>query len=593
MLGLRGRSRPRTGVAAAVLLAGAAAAASESSEGALFRDVTAETGVRFEYFNGMAGDYLMPEIVGGGVAVFDADGDGDMDLFFTQGAMLRGELGEALRPPGAPPRDRLFLNQPSERGVLRFVDATAASGIEGGGYGIGVAAGDFDADGRTDLYVTELGGNRLWRNLGGGRFADMTREAGVRDERWSVPAVFFDYDRDGRLDLFVGNYVDYSPDEDKTCRTATGRRDYCGPFSYPPSGDRLLRNLGDGRFRDVTTEAGLGKPASTLGAVAADLDGDGWQDLYVANDGMANHMWLNRGDGTFVDEAEFAGTAYNRMGRVEAGMGVVVADIDRDLLPDLFVTHLAGESNTLYLNQGAGLFSDRTRAFGLDVASRPMTGFGAVAVDLHNDGWLDLVTVNGAVHVPEGAADGEAFPLRQPNQVFRNRSGESFEVVGAEHVGRALSKPEVSRGLAVGDLDDDGAADLVVVNSGGAAQVLRNVGAVGAAWVGIALDDPVLRHSARVSVRAGGVAAERIGVSGGSYGSANDPRMIFGLGALAAESVLVVVEWAPGELEQWRVPVGTYSSLRRGAGQGVAAEARARRGDGATGGGGTGSQVPR
>ncbi len=341
--------------ALALLLAGACPVSTHggdaSTPAGAFVERGRELGLDFEYWNGMSGRLYLPEIVGGGAALFDADRDGDLDLVVTQGQELlpRGDRGGPPRAPhtlGA----RFFRNElDPARGPssLRFVDATATSGLHTSGYGIGVATGDYDGDGLVDLYFANLGANQLWRNQGAGAFREVTAAARADDPRWSTVAVFFDYDRDGWLDLFVGNYVEWSPEIDKVCRTITGRRDYCGPLSYRPERNTLLRNRGDGTFEDQSLNAGLTAEAgSTLGAVAADFDRDGALDLFVANDGMANELWLNQRDGTFRNDALLAGVAVNRLGQAEASMGVALGDADGDLDLDLLLTLLTGEPNT-------------------------------------------------------------------------------------------------------------------------------------------------------------------------------------------------------------------------------------------------------
>ncbi|MCP4246028.1 MAG: VCBS repeat-containing protein, partial [bacterium] len=336
-----------------------------------------------------------------------------------------------------PLTDRLYRNDlriTADGGrTLRFTDVTAESGLEARGYGMGVATGDFDNDGWVDLYVTNLGSNQLWRNLGNGKFADVTGTSATDDQRWTVPAVFVDYDLDGWLDLFVGNYIAFSPDIPKICRGVTGAPDYCGPSAYPPHPDRLFRNRGDGTFEDVTYRVGIRQGfGGALGVVTADLNGDGWPDIYVANDQLPNQMWLSRGDGTFSDEAFIGGSAVNSEGRPAASMGVDAGDFDGDGDFDPFMTHLTGETNTIYLNDGRGMFDDNTVYAGLGVPSRMATAFGTGWFDFDNDGWLDLFTANGAVKAIESLArENDPYPHHQPNQLYRNLGRRRCEEVTA------------------------------------------------------------------------------------------------------------------------------------------------------------------
>ncbi len=380
--------RPRRlapGIAAAGPLFAAFAAA-----GDLF--VEAGGGPAFTHFNGMSGELYFPEMMGSGAALFDYDGDGDLDAYLVQGVMLGPgkSLADAVFPPPAGEAlvDRLFRNDTGAEGAdaaPRFVDVTASSGLAADGYGMGVAAGDYDGDGQVDLYVTNFGANQLWRNTGDGRFEDVTASAGVGDERWSVSAAWVDYDRDGDLDLYVGNYVRYTFDNAKPCRSSTSARDYCSPLVYKPDVDTLYRNEGDGRFTDVSAAAGVRKKfGGALGVVVGDFDADGWPDIYVANDGVANQLWMNQGDGTFRDEAMLAGVGVNMDGSPEASMGVDAADFDGDGDEDLFMTHLARETNTLYINDGEGWFEDRTLAMGLANPSFQYTGFGTAWFDYDN-----------------------------------------------------------------------------------------------------------------------------------------------------------------------------------------------------------------
>ena len=463
------------------ILATAAAAPGSSEDAApAFVEVAADVGIDFVHYNGMTGQLYTAEVVGAGVALFDYDNDGDLDVYLGQGRSFDGDEDRTsvFPPPAAEPTDRLFRNDLAETGQLRFTDVTAETGLHEPGYNIGVATADYDRDGWVDLYLTNLGPNRLLRNLEGRGFEDATEAAGVDDRRFSVPAVFFDYDADGWLDLYVGNYHRFHRANRKRCFLTGGQPDYCGPLSQPAEADRLLRNLGDGTFVDATASSGLGadsvEPATALGAAADDFNGDGLTDLYVANDQMANHLWLNQGDGTFVEDAVFAGAAFDRDGRPQASMGVAVGDFDGNGAPDVFLSHLVREHNTLYLNDGEGLFDDRSREAGLIDASWPMTGFGAASLDVDGDGALDLYVANGAVRRIEAQVEaGELHPLRMENQLFRGLGGGRFEAVPAERRERPVHV-EVSRGLAVGDLDNDGDPDLVVSNNAGPARVLLN-----------------------------------------------------------------------------------------------------------------------
>ncbi len=508
-----------------------------------------------------------------GGALLDYDNDGDLDLYLVQGAVLESSAGPGAVPwrGEADPRDRLYRNdlEASAPASLRFTDVTAESGIVATGYGMGVATGDSDNDGWTDLYVTNLGPNQLLRNLGDRTFADVTRRAGVDDPRWSTSAVFVDYDLDGWLDLFLTSYVDFRVDLERECYSSASAPDYCGPDAYDPVPDRLFHNRGDGTFEDVTGASRVSSAfGAGLGVVVADLDGDGWPDIYVANDGDPNQLWINQqGSGTFEDTALVAGVAVNRMGQPEAGMGVDAGDFDGDGDDDLFLTHLDGESNTLYLNQGKGLFEDRTIAVGLQASSLRYTGFGTGFFDYDNDGWLDLVALNGAVRLQERLARrGETYPLQQRNQLFRNRRGGGFVEVSDE-AGSAFKAEEVSRGAIFGDVDNDGDTDVVVVNNNGPTRLMLNQVGNRHHWLGLRLRQASGREGlhARVEVvTSGGRSLWRRVRTGGSYCSANDPRVLVGLGEEAGPRT-VRVHWPKGGVETFAdLRVGRYWTLTEG-----------------------------
>ncbi|MDY7095139.1 MAG: CRTAC1 family protein [Acidobacteriota bacterium] len=546
----------------------------EADRRALFRDVSTPAGLDFRHHNGMTGELYFAEIFGAGAAMLDYDGDGDLDLFLPQGHTLGS--GEEPRPEaqGMEARGRLFENLLGAEGKLRFQDVTDASGLDARGYGMGVAVGDFHNDGHPDLYLANFGPDQLWRNRGDGTFEDVTATAGIDDPLWSTSAAALDYDGDGWLDLYVVHYTDFSLATHKPCQNSAGRPDYCGPASYRGVADRLLRNRGDGTFEDVTVAAGLADLREPgLGVVAADLDGDGPIDLYVANDMRPNQLWHNRGDGTFEDRSLLAGTAVNFDGQAEASMGVDAGDLDLDGDLDLFMTHLDGETNTLYLNDGDGLFRDGTATSALGLASVPFTSFGTALVDYDGDGWLDVVTVSGAVKILESQARaGDELPLKQPNQLFRNRGGGQFEDVSAG-AGPGFTTAEVSRGTAVGDLDNDGDPDLLISNNHGPARLLKNSRHPGETWLGVRLVLPeaggrdALGAEIRMVLDDGRVLLGRARTDG-SYLSANDPRVLFAPGKSRIESC--EVRWPDGLRELFPAPpAGTYTTLARGTGTGT------------------------
>ncbi len=527
----------------------------------IFAEPAAETGLAFRHDNGWSGQFYLPEIMGSGGALLDYDGDGDLDVYLRQGGPLTAPAERGALT------DRLFRNDSSagpNGPALRFTDVAAESGIHARGHGMGAIAGDVDNDGDVDLYLTNFGPNQLWLNHGDGTFREADAGAGAADPRWSVSAVFLDYDRDGWLDLFVGNYVDFTMAGHKDCYH--GRLDYCSPSAYNPVPDALWRNRGDGSFEDVTARAGLAAAfGSALGAVSADFNGDAWPDIYVANDGNANQLWLNQGDGTFRDTALLSGCALNAGGFAEAGMGVDAADYDGDGDTDLFMTHLTGETNTIYVNDGGAFFEDRSVDTRLGSASKPYTGFGAAWLDFDNDGRLDLMAVNGAVTAVAGLADD--YPYHQKNQLFRGLDDGSFEEIGARS---GLTGSEVSRGALFGDLDNDGDTDVVVCNNRGPARLRINRVGARNRWLRVRVEEP---QSGRIAI--GALVEARLRDNrvlwrpvrrNAGYASSHDPRVLLGLGE-DGEVVELRVHWPEGDVEAWREPGWNRNlTLRRGEG---------------------------
>ncbi len=547
--------------------------ASEQAE-EIFVDATAAAGLDFTHVNGMSGEMYFNEMVGAGVALFDYDNDGDLDVYLVQGHMLGPDIepGDASFEPGlqGPLGDRLYRNDMPANGTVRLTDVTETSRIDARGYGMGVVAGDYDNDGWVDLYVLNFGPNQLWRNNGDGTFIDVTDTAGADDARWSVSGSFLDYDRDGWLDLYVSNYVNYSVANNVEC--FNNIRTYCGPDGFVPVPDRLFRNQGDGTFEDATAVSQIGREyGPALGVSTADLDGNGWIDIYVANDLSENRSWMNQGDGTFVNTAQFNGSAYNDVGDAEAGMGVDAGDFDGDGDDDLFVSHLITQTNTLYVNDGNGLFEDRSTRTGLGPPSLAFTGFGTAWFDYDNDGWLDVFVANGAVDlIPRLVQAGDPYPLHQTNQLFRNLGDGRFTEMSASG-GNVFDLSEVSRGSAFGDIDNDGDIDIVLTNNNGPARLLLNMVGNRQHWVGLRLVDPDANRDmlgTRVAViPADGAPRWRRVRSDGSYASANDPRVLFGLGT-TPEIDGVQAIWPDGTLETWTsVQVGQWTTLSRGTGQ--------------------------
>ncbi|REJ73857.1 MAG: CRTAC1 family protein [Acidobacteria bacterium] len=575
-------------------------------------DVTASAGVDFVHRSGRRGAFRFPEITGSGAAAADFDGDGDLDLFFVQGGEPPHEVPGDADAPAAPAASavderwhRVYANQGSRRGAWRFVDISERAGIGRSPSAQGVAAADVDGDGAVDLYLTHHGPNELWLGRGDGSFVRAEGAAGADEARWSLSASFFDYDRDGWLDLWVTNYARWTTELAKPCFSPRGRRDYCGPMSYEGVADTLYRNVG-GRFVDVSLEMGIsGLRSTSMGVVAADFDRDGWLDVYVANDQRPNHLWRNLGGGGFEENAMISGAAVNAAGLAESSMGVDTADFDGDLDLDLVLTHLGGETNTVYRNEDGAWFSDRSLASGMAAASLPRTGFGVAFLDADRDGALDLAVVNGAVRLDEALElSGDPWPYRQAHQLFRGVADGSgtFEEVTARS-GSVWELSTVGRGLLRADLDEDGDSDLVVTSNDGPAIVLENRAAP-RPWLGVraltkATPGSAASHTtggdrthqawrdalgALVVLEGGQPVLRRIAADG-SYLCAHDPRALFALGGgeprdepaarepqdtaaadTAQHSLLVV--WPSGRSERFQIgdAVDSYVALREGEG---------------------------
>lgn len=527
-----------------------------------FVESARELGLDFVHDAGpVDGKYFFPQHQGSGAAFFDFDGDDLLDvLLLNQGG-----------PEGRP--NALFRQTADGR----FENVSAGSGLDYSAYCLGVATGDVNNDGRIDVAITEYGRTRLFVNRGGGKFVDVSAEAGIDNPLWGASAVFLDYDRDGWLDLAIVNYLDY--DRSRECRSPSGVVDFCGPTQFKGCAAKLFRNLGGSatRFRDVSFESGLGKLAGRgLGVLAADFDGDGWPDLFVANDAQANHLWINRRDGTFAEEALIRGAAVNALGNYEANMGIAWGDIDGDGAQDVVVTHLNTELPTLWMQGPRGRFRDRTAESGLGKRANRFTGFGAALADFDNDGWPDLAVTNGHVHKRspiDSSCDAGDFwrQYAERNQLFRNRSGR-FEDISSGNEGpmEFSGSSLVGRGLAVGDLRNDGSLAILVTSVGGSARLYRNTVKGRGHWLGLRVFDPARNRDAigaEVVVRAGNRKWVQTCQSGGSFFSAQSLMLHVGLGEATAVDGIEVL-WPDGKRESFPGgEVDRHRVLSKGTGQ--------------------------
>ncbi len=517
-----------------------------------FEEVAARSGIDFRYDSGATPEMYLGDTMGGGVALIDFDEDGWLDVYLVNGCPM------PFDPAHPPTPNRLYRNKRDGT----FEDATGRAGVAGSGYGMGATVADYDGDGHDDLFVTGIGRTILYRNRGDGTFQDVTERAGVRSGRWSTASGFGDLDGDGDLDLMVVTYVEADPRACPECLDPTGRRIHCPPGHFPAQFDQLFRNNGDGTFADVSKEAGIEVPMGLgLGLAVVDLDDDGKLDLFVANDAVPNHAFRNLGGWKFEEVGGTSGLAYDGDGKATASMGVVAEDLDGDRLVDIFHTNFINEPNTLHHNLGGGLFSDSTLASGLDAPSRPVTGFGTVAFDIENDGVLDLFVANG--HVDDSPLAGH--PMPQLPHLYRARAPGQFDLA-PRSTAPYFGRPTVGRGVAAGDLDNDGRVDLVVVHRDAPVALLRNA-TEGGHWLGLRLvgdrsgRTPV---GARVTCRVGPTTAVRWLTSGTSYLASSEQAIRFGLGAARVVDHLEV-RWPSGLTQRWDdVPADRLLEVREG-----------------------------
>jgi enediyne biosynthesis protein E4 len=524
-----------------------------------FEEVPASaSGITWVHTAGKSPDKYLPETTGAGCAFLDFDNDGWVDIYLVNSGTCD------FYNPNPPLRNALYRN--NRDGT--FTDVTERAGVAAGGYGQGVAVGDYDGDGFPDLYVTQHGRSILYHNNGDGTFTDVTEKAGVAAPGWSSSAVWFDYDNDGRLDLFVCRFVDFDKSKNLPC-TAYNKPGYCVPRLYQPTASWLFHNNGDGTFTDVSRLSGIGKyPGKAWGAVATDLNNDGKMDLFVANDTVRNFLFMNRGGGKFEEIGTLAGVAYSEAGRPRSGMGVDSADFNQDGWMDLFVANIDHEKYSLYQNNHDETFDDQADATGVGTATRLMSGWGLKFFDYDNDGNLDLVLANGN---PDDLIETTKKDVRyrEPPLLFHS-DGKTLHNVSAES-GPIFAKPLSARGLAIGDFDNDGAVDVLISVNDSAPLLLRNTAAKDNHWLGVKLVGKKSNRDAvgaRVAYQAGDLKRGRMKVGGGSFLSSHDPRIVLGIGTRSKIDWLEVKWPEPsGVTEKFTdLPIDKYITIVEGEG---------------------------
>ncbi|HZT32650.1 MAG TPA: CRTAC1 family protein [Bryobacteraceae bacterium] len=515
-----------------------------------FSDVTAEAGIRFTQNSGRAGKKWLPETLGSGCAFFDADGDGWPDILLIN--------SKDWTPRGRRSLSALYRN--NHDGT--FANITAGSGLDVEMYGMGVAVGDYDNDGRDDVYITALEGDRLFHNEGHGKFRDVTKASGIANANFGTSAAWFDYDRDGKLDLFVANYVQWTPKGDLWCSLDGATKSYCTPESYKGTRSKLFHNLGNGRFEDVSARAGFDNTSKSLGVTVLDYNGDGWPDLFVANDTQPNKLYRNNRNGTFTEEGMQAGVAFGEDGVARGAMGADAGDYDRSGRPHLLVGNFSNQMLGLYHNEGNGLFVDEAPSSAVGRASLLSLAFGVFFFDYDLDGYPDIFAANGHIEEEIGRVQPKV-QYKEPPLLFHNLGGRRFEPVGPA-MGAAFNRAVVARGAAYADYDRDGDLDLLVSTNHGPAYLFRNDGGNRNHWLSVRL---VGRKSNRdgigAVVRLSSASGKQWNMvrSGSSYCSQSDLALTFGLGA-DPQATALEIEWPSGVKQRFsNVPANQFLTI--------------------------------